>query len=291
MELRHLRYFVAVAELENVTRAASRLRVSQPAVSRQVRDLEDELGVPLFQRSAKSVRLTEAGQVFLAEAKAVLQRADAAVAAARAIAQGTAGKLQVGYAPSLTVEILPKALRNFQLTAHGVRVVLHDLSTEGMLTGLREKRLDLALMVRPAHRLPGDLKFHELAQYPMCVAVAPGHPFARQDTVKLAQVSQQPLIAYSREDYPDYHASLPRIFAAPLRPPPIAEEHDSVTSLIAAVEAGRGVALAPSALACLAGERLKLIPLSPAPAPLIVGAVCLREGTSAQAAKFIAAAA
>src|SRR5882672_6542076 len=102
MELRHLRYFVAVAETENVSRAALKLHVSQPALSRQIRDLEDELGFLLLERSAKSVRLTEAGRTFLTETRAVLQRAEDAVSAARAKAGGMSGEIQVGYAPSLT---------------------------------------------------------------------------------------------------------------------------------------------------------------------------------------------
>src|SRR5438876_8337493 len=101
MELRHLRYFVAVAEAENVSRAALKLHISQPGISRQIRDLEDEIGFQLFQRTAKSLKLTEAGRVFLAEARAVLQRADEAVKRARA-ATGGSGELHIGYAPSLT---------------------------------------------------------------------------------------------------------------------------------------------------------------------------------------------
>src|SRR4026207_592567 len=107
MELRHLRYFIGVAEQENASRAALKLHVSQPALSRQVRDLEDELGFLLFERSAKSVRLTEAGHAFLTEARAVLQRAEEAVKAARTIADGGIGELHIGYAPSLTARILP----------------------------------------------------------------------------------------------------------------------------------------------------------------------------------------
>src|SRR5436190_18750447 len=114
MELRHLRYLVAVAEAENVSRAALKLHVSQPALSRQVRDLEEELGFDLLERSAKSVRLTDAGRVFLTESRAVLQRVDGAVNAARTVATGSHGELHVGYAPTLTVRILPAALRAFQ---------------------------------------------------------------------------------------------------------------------------------------------------------------------------------
>jgi DNA-binding transcriptional LysR family regulator len=101
MELRHLRYFVAVAEEENVSRAALKLHVSQPGISRQIHDLEDEIGFQLFERSAKFVRLTRAGKVFLTEARVVLQYADEAVKKARAAAGGTNGEINVGYAPSL----------------------------------------------------------------------------------------------------------------------------------------------------------------------------------------------
>src|SRR5215208_3528437 len=114
MELRHLRYFVAVAQEENVSRAALKLHVSQPALSRQIRDLEEELGFLLLERSAKAVRLTEAGREFLAGARRVLQTADEAVTAARETALGGEGELHVGYAPSLTAKILPRILRSFQ---------------------------------------------------------------------------------------------------------------------------------------------------------------------------------
>ena len=290
MELRHLRYFVAVAEAENVTRAAAKLRVAQPAVSRQIRDLEEELGVVLLERSAKAVRLTEPGRLFLAEARAVLQRADDAIAAVRAVGDGSAGELHVGYAPSLTVEILPRALRSFQSEFPRVRVALHDFSTEEMLAGLREGRLQVALMVAPAGEQLDGLRFHELARYPMCVAVAPTHPLARRHSVSLAKIVTEPLIAYSRDDYPEYHDSLAAIFAPLGRAPAIAEEHDSVTSLIAAVEAGRGIALVPSCMTCMVGPRLKILPLSPTSSPIVVGAVCRKTSVSIAAKKFIAAA-
>src|ERR1700721_2836134 len=102
MELRHFRYFVAAAEEENVSRAALKLHVSQPGVSRQIRDLEDEIGFQLFERSAKSLRLTEAGKTFLTEARAILQHADDAVKKARAAMSGTHGEIHVGYGRSLT---------------------------------------------------------------------------------------------------------------------------------------------------------------------------------------------
>src|SRR6266581_9234783 len=115
VELRHLRYFVAVAEAENVLRAATqKLHVSQPAVSRQIRDLEDELGVQLFERKGKSVRLTVAGSVFLKEARAILERTDQAVRNVRDFAQAGETELHVGYAPTLSGHILSATMRAFQ---------------------------------------------------------------------------------------------------------------------------------------------------------------------------------
>ena len=290
MELRHLRYFVAVAEEENVSRAALKLHVSQPGISRQIRDLEEEIGFQLFERSAKSVRLTAAGNVFLNEARAVLQRSDEAVEKARAAAAGGSGEIHVGYAPSLTVQILPHALRKFQAQFPNVRPILHDLSTEEMLAQLGEKKLQVALTVRPSARLLRGFQFEELARYAMRVAVAPKHELAKSKSISLEQASRQPLIAYSRKDYPEYHTMLEKLFAPVGRKPRIAGEHDSVTSLIAAVESGHGFALVPECLACMVGERLKLIPLNPSLPPIPVGAVW-RDGAEAGFAKhFIAAA-
>jgi DNA-binding transcriptional LysR family regulator len=286
MELRHLRYFVAVAEAENVSRAALKLHVSQPALSRQIRDLEDELGFLLLERSAKSVRLTEAGRVFLMEARAVLQRADDAVKAARAIATG-GGELHVGYAPSLTARILPQTLRAFQAELPNVRVRLHDLSTEEMLAGLREGKLQIALVPRPRSAVLRGFRFEELVRDAICLAVALKHPLAGRRTVTLAEIAHEPLVSYSRKDYPDAHENLTSVFAASKSKPRIVEEHDSVSSLIAAVESGAGVAVVTQSLTCTAGPRLKLVPISPAPPALIVGAAWVKDGFASTAERFL----
>jgi DNA-binding transcriptional LysR family regulator len=286
MELRHLRYFIGVAEEENVSRAALKLHVSQPALSRQIRDLEDELGFLLLERGARSVRLTEAGRAFLIEARAVLHRAENAVKSARAIATG-GGELHVGYAPSLTARILPATLRAFQTEFPNVRVRVHDLSTEEMLAGLRENRLQIAFVARPITAALRGLRFEELVRDPICVAVAPKHPLARQRTLTLAEAAREPIIAYSRKDYPEAHELLAVTFASITTKLRIAEEHDSVSSLIAAVESGAGVALVTQSLTCTAGPRLKLVPLSPSPAPLIVGAVWSKSGLTTSAERFL----
>jgi DNA-binding transcriptional LysR family regulator len=287
MELRHLRYFIAVAQEENVSRAALRLHVSQPAVSRQIRDLEDELGFALLERSAKSVRLTEAGKTFQGEARAVLQRVEEAVKAARAVATGGRGELHVGYAPSLTTRILPPALHAFQAGSPKVRVLLHDLSTEEMLAQLREGALQIAFLVRPTRAMLRGLRFEELTRDSLCLAVAPKHRFARRRTVRLAEIAREPLIAYSRKEYPEYHESLAELFATIKSKPQVVEEHDGITSLIAAVEAGGGVALVSRSVACLTGPRLKLISISPAPKRLVIGAAWSERGPGVAAEQFL----
>ena len=271
MELRHLRYFIAVAEHENVTRAAAQLHVAQPSLSRQIRDLEGELGFDLFEHGAKSLRLTEAGRVFLERARAVVRSAGEAVDAARAVANGQAGELHLGYAPSLAVEMLPRMLRAFQEAHPGVRVQLHDLSTRELLRGLRGGTLHMAVMVKGSARVMADLDFTELERQSVRVAVPRGHPLAALSEVGLKDLAAQPFVAFTLADYPEHHAWMAGLFADFAHPPPIVEEHDGVTSLIAAVEAGKGVALVSERMDCMAGNRLRLLPLRPAPEPLVIG--------------------
>ena len=261
MELRHLRYFVIVAEEQNVTRAAERLHVSQPPLSRQIRDLEDELGVELFRRSAKSLALTEAGKIFLIEARAVLLRVDKAIETVRMVARRDRGSLRIGYAPSLTAEFLPRALRLFEAERPGVRVALHDLSSEECLQRIADGKLDLALTVPRRGLRDKSLKFESLTRYAILCAVGLDHPFAKKRAVTLAEIRQQKLMVYSHEDYPEYRDWLSTLFKD--FNPCNTEEYDGVIGLIAAVEAGRGVAFVASSASCLAGPRLRLIPIRP----------------------------
>ena len=258
MELRHLRYFVAAAEEENVSRAALKLHVSQPGVSRQIRDLEQEIGFPLFERSAKALKLTTAGKTFLTEAQAVLQHAEDAVKKARAVTGGVQGEIHVGYAPSLTVQILPPALRAFQQEFPKVRVALHDLSTGEMLAQLRNGKLQLAITVRTDHKMTRGLEFSEVVRYPTRLAVSPKHPLAKAKSVSLEQVVREPLVIYQRTEYPEYFAMIEKIYSSVGGKPRIAEEHDGVSGIILPVRAPRWSPVA----SCLVGPRLKLIPLS-----------------------------
>lgn len=288
MELRHLRYFVVVAEEQNVTRAAARLHVSQPPLSRAIRQLEFDLGVDLFARDAKSLRLTEAGKFFLNESRAVLARAEDAMRAVKDVAKGRGGDLHVGYAPSLTVELLPAALKIFQKESPGVRVHLHDQSTEEMLRGLADDRVQVALMVKPAARDLAKIFFEPLFERAACVAMAPAHPLAKLRTVSPGRVAGERLIAYSRTGYPEYHRWMAEVFRG-LPAPGIVEEHDSSTSLIAAVEAGRGVALIQEGFGKLSGSRLKVRAVSPVPTRFVFGVAHRKGSLAASAEAFVKA--
>lgn len=290
MELRHLRYFVAVAEEENVTRAAARLNVSQPPLSRQIRDLEEELGVELLERRANSLQLTEAGRVFLTEARAVLQRATEAVSAVRAAAAGDIGEMHVGYSPSPTANILPEVLRAFRKGAPRVRVHLHDLKPLAMLAGLRDGSLQAAMMVDPGRQLGRGLEFVPLISLPLMLVVSPLHALGDRKTVSLEEVLAEPIVTYSRRDYPDYHEALKAgLGPARARRLRIVEECDGGMSLAAAVTAGRGVAFSAT-LAHLAGSRLRYLSIKPSLPATRVGVAFLSERLPPLAQQFVAVA-
>ena len=283
MEIRHLRYFVTVAEEQNVTRAAARLHVSQPCLSRQIRDLENEFALQLFERKARAIRLTNAGRVFLGEARAVLQRAAEAVQVARAAAEGRSNQLHVGYADSLTARLLPQALRLFQANSGEAQVTLHDLSTKEMLRRLRENRLHVALLKRPSNKALKGLFFEEFCRQEVCVALSRAHRLARARQVDLRSLGTERFIGYSRDEYPEYYEWLASVFQ-PLDPrPSTSEEHDSSTGVIAAVEAGRGVALVQGGFKFFAGSRVKVLPLVPASPSVVIGIVARRRGRPSRA--------
>ncbi|HZS40401.1 MAG TPA: LysR substrate-binding domain-containing protein [Polyangia bacterium] len=288
MELRHLRYFVAVAEEESVTRAATRLHVSQPPLSRQIRSLERELGADLFDRSPNRLRLTTAGETFLAEARAVLQRAEDAVELLKAVALGKQGKVRVGHAPA-AIEVLRRALPSFSRTHPHVIVDLREMTSQGMLRGLRDRELDVALTVAISPHDFEGLAFENLAAYPICLAMNRKHRFARRRVVPLRDVAGEPIVGRSRKEYPEAHAGVLKILAPYTRSPKLVEEYDSFASLIAAVEAGRGVAFVVQIMSRVPGKRLVLRPLEPTPPRVPVVMAYRTEGVSATAAAFLAA--
>jgi len=278
MELRHLRYFVAVAEALNFTKAAALLRVAQPALSRRVQDLEDEIGVDLLKRSSRGVVLTAEGKVFLEKTRHLLKLADESVEQVRALARGEEGELHMGYAPAPTVEILPPALAAFQKAFPRVRVLLHDLSEQELIDGLRNGRLELALMPHGTDSQSVGLEFEMLRSYPICVAVAPTHRFGRLKTITLEMVATEPMIGFNRKDYPEYYVGLERIFGPLGIKPRVVVECDSSSSLITEIETGRGVAIASPILSHASGKRLLYRPLTGTKEVLSVGIARATKG-------------
>jgi DNA-binding transcriptional LysR family regulator len=286
VELRHLRYFVAVAEMENVSRAATqRLHIAQPSLSRQIRDLEDEVGVQLLERTAKSVRLTDAGRAFLEEARVILKHADEAVNKARAVA----GKqeLPVGDWPLGTGRIMPQLLRAYQQAMPNVHVRLHDWTVDKNIAGVRDGRLQLAITVQPLRgNALADLKFQELVNVRVCLAVACNHPFAQRKSVSLIDAAREPFIGLVRELYPRYQEYVDAIFAHVNAKPRIVEEHDGWAGVFSSVGAGAGVAISSEASSYVFGDRVKLVHLTPEPKRVVIGIISRKGKLGPAAEKF-----
>jgi len=262
MELRHLRYFLVVGEVLNFTKAAARLRVAQPALSRQVQDLEDEIGVDLLRRSPRGVTLTAEGKLFLEEARELLKRVDESVEKTRALARGEYGELHVGYIPIPTAEILPRALEAFRKAVPSVRLVLHDLSTGELIAGLRDGALEFAIMVQPLGEQMAGIEFETLRGYVWCVALSRAHPLARLKSIPLEKLADERLVILSRKSYSEYHRILEHILAPVSGKPRIAMECDSESSLFMEVEAGHAIAVVTTIAKLAAGKRLVYLPLT-----------------------------
>ena len=278
MELRHLRYFLVVGEVLNFTKAAARLRVAQPALSRQIQDLEDEIGVDLLRRSPRGVTLTAEGKLFLQEVCELLKRVDESVEKTRALARGEYGELHIGYIPIPTAEILPRALEAFRKAVPRVKLVLHDLSTDKLIAGLRDGTLELAIMVQPIGEQTAGIEFETLRSYAWCVALTAAHPFARLKSIALEKVAAEPLVGLRRKDYSEYYHIVEGMFASVSAKPRIAVECDSESSLIMEVEAGHGIALVTTVLKLVSGKRLLYRSLTGATEMQSVGIARARRG-------------
>ena len=267
MELRQLRYFVAVAEEGNISRAAKRIFLTQPALSRQIKVLEDEIGQCLLERQAHSVRLTPVGEALLREARELLQHAEQVLERVRVAGRGL--RLRAGYAPSLAAGMLSAAVENFTQTHPNARVELFDLSTKEMLAGLESGQLDVALSVGQQREMRG-LKWTPLVRTPWQLAVSRNHPLARRSRVTPAEVAREPLLVFCQRDYPEYWDIITGWLRDHRQRPRIAGEYDGVDSLMAAVESGLGVAIVTARTARLVPERVRLKTLSAAPDPLCI---------------------
>jgi DNA-binding transcriptional LysR family regulator len=287
MELRHLRYFAAVGEALSFTKAAARLRVAQPALSRQVQDLEDEIGVDLLRRGARGVTLTPEGRLFLEQVRELLKRTDASIEKVRSFANGGYSDLRVGYAPTLAVEILPPGIEAFRRSMPRAKLWLHDLSSDELVAGLRNGTLDLAIMAKANGDHTTGIEFELLRTYPLCVALAATHPFARLKSVPLEKIAAEPLIGMRRSDYPEYYPALELLFASIGAKPRLAVECDSSSSLLIEVEAGHGIALCLPILEHVTGKRLLYRPITGTKELVYIGIARAMDGNLTPAgAKF-----
>lgn len=269
MELRQLRSFVAVAEEGNISRAAKKIFLTQPALSRQIKALEEEMGQCFFERQAHSIRLTMVGEAFLREARELLAHADQLLERVRATGSGL--RLRVGYAPSFAAGILATAVNNFTQVHPNAQVELLDLSTNEMLAGLEDDKLDVAITLRRKDEARG-LKWGPIARSAVGLAVSRRHPLAKNERVAAADLGGEKFCVYQRGGYPEYWDVMGGWLREQGLRPRIAGEYDGVESLMAAVEAGLGVALVPTSIGRLFPERVCLLTLTPSPPPIVVHA-------------------
>jgi DNA-binding transcriptional LysR family regulator len=247
MELRHLRYFVAVAEELHFRKAAERLHVAQPAVSEQIRKLEQELGVRLFDRTQRSVALTTAGTALLEEARHVLRHAEVAQHAARTAGDQATMRLRIGYLPDSLPARVPRALRNLAVNAPRVHVDLETGPALRLIAEVRARRLDAVVTSLPAPT--NGLRMTPLGEQ-RAVAVLPvTHAHAVEPTVALERLAPERLVVLPREANPAFHgAVIAMCHHAGLSPTLVEVPEPRVEHVLLAVAAGAGLALLPESV-------------------------------------------
>lgn len=286
MELRHLRYFTAVAAHGSFNRAAKVLHLTQPALSRQVKDLEEEIGVPLLKRGSNAVRLTEAGEIFYEEARELIARAEQAIQRVRGNAQKEI--LRVGYAPSLVVGVMPIALERFQAQHPQVQVELADLSARELIEEATAGSLHM--VIAPQQKIPG-FQWTEFRRVNVVLVMARKHPLARLKKIPPERVRDLALIGLGRENFPDYALYVrSRLQPFGVVPRFVTWVNDGISSLFAAVEANHAAAFLADGAASMMPRTLVARPLSPGIAPVAVhvGLPDLRPNPHAESfARFV----
>lgn len=263
MELRHLRYFAAVAAHGSFNRAAQHLHLTQPALSRQVKDLEVELGVQLLERGKNAVTLTDAGERFYEDARDLLARADQAIRRVRG--ERRTEVLRVGDAPSVTAGIMAGALERFQAAAPHVRIALADLSSREVIEQAMAGRLDLVITPEPAAMdAVREFQWRELRRISPVLVMPAAHPLAKLKRIAPTRLRDLALIGLARENFPDYV----RFVRATLKPfgvSPrfIALDNDGVSTMFAALEAHQAAAILSAGIAHLMPRSLVARPFSP----------------------------
>jgi DNA-binding transcriptional LysR family regulator len=266
MELRHLRYFIAVAEELHFGRAANRLHISQPPLSHQIRDLEREIGVELFRRTRRSVILTEAGRLFLEGARHVLGDAEHAVEIAQQASRGEVGRLSVGCGPAPQSWILERVLSVFLARHPNVQIELHTLYTQEQVEALGARRIQVAFPLLPIQ--DRGLGVERIGEEPLAVALPVTHRLAAKTSISLAELRDEPFVLVSRDVGPSFHDLVFRACGQQGFAPRVTHEASNVVPVLGFVAAGLGISIQPEAVRSSSPEGVVFRSLAP-PAPAI----------------------
>lgn len=244
MEIKHLRSFVVLAQELHFGRAAQRLAIVQPALSMQIKLLEEELGVRLFERNRHSVALTAVGVLFLPEAQATLHQAAHAADVARAGGRGEIGRVRLGFVSSVLAELLPTLIRTVHKRFPRIELELKDMPGPDQAAALKQGQLDFGLMRLPAS-YPG-IQTLAMLQESVVIALPHDHPLAASSTLQPADLAQWPLLMLARRYAPGFHDELMQALKNHHAPLIIASELGEFTTMLALVSAGLGIGLLPA---------------------------------------------
>ena len=246
LELRHLRYFIAVATELHFGRAAEKLHIAQPPLSHQIRQLETELGFELFTRTKRSVMLTPAGQAFLIQVNQIFQQLEQAIEIGRKTSRGELGQISIGFVGSATYNILPVMLQQFRDRYPEVQIELHELTTDRQLIWLREGKIDVGLM-RPPISEP-DVTSEIVFEEALIVALPANHPLATVDSIDLRLLAREPFILFPRQLAPGLYDPIITICQAAGFSPVVVQECIQMQTTISLVSANLGVSIVPESI-------------------------------------------
>jgi DNA-binding transcriptional LysR family regulator len=287
MELRHLRYFVAVAEELHFTRAALRLNIAQPPLSQQIRALEQELGVQLFLRTRRSVALTDAGRHLLERARQLLGATQALPAELQRVARGELGLLRIGFSSTLPLtKVLRDVVADHRRSHPDVALSLREMHSQLQFDSLRRGELDVGL-VRYNEHAPAGLRLVVLRRDPLRLVVPAGHRFARRKSVAIADCRDEPFIGFPGDAGTGTGPLLKRLCAQAGFEPRIAQEAREATTQIGLVAAGLGVAVLPAPLEAVRIEGVRYVPLEGEGALLVMSAATRVDEASERVLSFV----
>jgi DNA-binding transcriptional LysR family regulator len=275
MELRQLRYFVAVAEELHFRRAAARLHISQPPLSQQIRQLEDELGCRLLARTRRRVELTPAGDAFLRDARTLLAELEGAVETARRIDSGQTGRLRINFVGSALLSIVPEIVQRFRAARPSVELQLRERSTADQLRAVSSGAVDVGLVRPPIEEL-AELRATVVLRERTVAALPADHALARLRRIPVRRLASEPLVLFPRDQAPGFHDLLISSMAAPGTHPQVVQYAPEMLTIIGLVAAGIGVSLVPASVTRLALDGVTYRPVTRAPYAELVAIT--REG-------------